>query len=1351
MLKGFAESRTLGRVRHAAVLLGAAVVGLVAVACSDQPTAAVAKHFGPGHASLSVAPTFAALPAGSPSIVLSKIVGVLVGPSGDSIFATSTFDGDSAILVFDVQITGSSADFKLNLTAFDKQGVVAFTSSQSVTIKPGNNPGVAAPQLVYAAPDAGIQALHVTPPSAVLNAGGSASFSVTGTGANGQSIPPLRINWTTSDPSVATVDDDGALRAGQFEGSTWVVARAANGVADSAVVSVHAAVDHIVLSPPSLQLIRGTSSPVAAQLLDAGNHVINDRQAVLSSSDPSVATVSATGAVQGLKVGTTTITATAEGKSATASVSVVSPIDHIELTPPSLTFAAVGGKSQAVVTRVVARAGASVDGLVPTLASSNPFVATVDAAGNVTALSDGSTTITASVDGVSASMTVTVKQVVAAVTVTPASATATSLGDAVIFKATAYDAAGNAIPTAIVTWTSGDPRIGAVDSDGRVIAGQVGTATITATSGTVAGSASFTVSQTPRTIKLTSDKSSFMVTQSATLAVRVADANDNVISGVQPQWSTTTPTIASVSVAGVVTGLAVGTAHVAVAASGLTSAIDLQVTSLPAVTLTLNTATGNVLALGTAQFTVVSGGAGPFAWTVNGITGGNASVGTVSVAGLYTAPSAIPSPASVSVCATQVSPPGQACAQVNVTGPPVLDVATADVEIGATHQFSVASGGTAPFTWLVNNAVSGNATVGTVTSAGLYTAPSSVPSPATFDVCATQAAPAAVVCAHVTVKPLSTTTLVLNASTSALRKGASTTFGVVSGGNGSGQYTWTVSGGTPTGTVTSAGYYTAPDTVPSAPVNVCASQTYPVGKACVVVTVSAPPTLSPASVSVLTLATQQFTAVGGTGPFTWSVSPAGAASGTVSASGLYTAPLNVPTSTVSVCVSQTTPLAITCAPVTIKSLTIAPPGTTKVVVNRQQAFTVTGGTNPYTWTVGDASNGVIAVGTSAATYNAPASVPTQPTVQLCVSEASQVGQVCAYVKIMPGVTGRVVDASTGNGISGAKVRSTTDSTTTSSDGSFAITDVTNGTDLTIDATGFISTQYVNVQAGSTSTPLGNLPLAPTSGSRGIITGTLTDAVNGHGIPSATLTFYPGINASSGFPSHVTSDQNGVFTDTLDAGTYTLVASGLTGYSSSSLTVWSIGGQTPNSQNFILSPGGLTSASYRIVLQWNEYPRDLDGHLVGPTGNGTNFEIYYHTKTYAVGTDTIAKQDMDDTTGYGPETITLNHTIAGKYRYYVDNYSHDSSYAVSGAHVTVYRGDSLAAQFSVPAGGARVWTVFELNGATGGITSINTLSTGPIPVGGSASFNIIPLRGTQTDVQALLERVRANPKPIKPGP
>jgi uncharacterized protein YjdB len=873
-----------------------------------------------GNASLSIAPTFAPLPPGAPSIQLSKISGVLVGPGGDSIVVTAKFDGDSAILVFDVQVTGNATEFTLNLIAFDMNGVVAYQSTQSVTVKPGDNPGLPTPVLVYAAPDSKIQTLHVSPSSAVMKAGETASFSATGTAADGTTIPPIRLGWTVHDPSVATVDDDGNVHSGAFQGSTWVVARTANNVADSASITVHAPVDHVSLSATSVQIVHGNSSSVTAQLIDAGGHVIDDRQAAWSSSDPTVATVSSSGSVQGVKVGTATLTASAEGKSAAVAVSVVSAVDHIDLTPSSLTFATLG-QSQSVSAHIVARAGASVDGIVAALTSSNPFVATVSSDGKVTAMSEGSTTITATADGVTATTSVTVKQVPASVTVSPSSGSVTALGDAFNFKAAVYDASGNAIPSAVVSWSTSDSKVASIDSDGRVIAGKLGSATITATDGPVSGSASFTATQTPKTLTVTSDKSTFMVTYTATLTAKEFDANSNPITPIKPVWSTTTPTIASVSADGVVTGVAVGTAHVVATSDGLTKAIDLTVTSLPAVTLVLNATTGNLLPSGTMQFSVTSGGTGPFAWTVNDISGGNSTVGTVSSSGLYTAPSTIPSSALVSVCVTEVSPPGNACADVKLTSAPVLDVATTEVIVGETHQFSVASGGTSPFTWLVHNAVGGDATYGTISSSGLYTAPSSVPSTATFDVCVTQAAPSAQACAHVTVDPSPT----LDVTTLSIFTGGAHRFtasGLV------GTPTWTATSGTITNAGTDTATYTAPSTVPSGTVQVCVSESTPLAQTCATVTVNAATvtlTLNVPRIEKLPGGTQSFTVSGGTGPYAWKVNDilnGNLTYGTINASGntaTYTAPAATPSpATFDICVSQAgPPAASVCASATI--------------------------------------------------------------------------------------------------------------------------------------------------------------------------------------------------------------------------------------------------------------------------------------------------------------------------------------------------------------------------------------------------------------------------------------------------
>jgi hypothetical protein len=70
---------------------------------------------------------------------------------------------------------------------------------------------------------------------------------------------------------------------------------------------------------------------------------------------------------------------------------------------------------------------------------------------------------------------------------------------------------------------------------------------------------------------------------------------------------------------------------------------------------------------GTAQNATTPG----VTWSVNGATGGNATVGTISAQGVYTAPATVPSPATVTVTAASIQDPNQtASAQVTITAPP---------------------------------------------------------------------------------------------------------------------------------------------------------------------------------------------------------------------------------------------------------------------------------------------------------------------------------------------------------------------------------------------------------------------------------------------------------------------------------------------------------------------------------------------------------------------------------------------------------------------------------------------------------------------------------------------------------
>ena len=147
---------------------------------------------------------------------------------------------------------------------------------------------------------------------------------------------------------------------------------------------------------------------------------------------------------------------------------------------------------------------------------------------------------------------------------------------------------------------------------------------------------------------------------------------------------------------------------------------------------------------GTQQFnaTVFNTGILPVTWQVNGITGGDASVGTVSPAGLYTAPASIPSPATVMVTAVPSAlPSAAASAQVLITSTFPVTLSPASITLitgGGTQAFAATVAGIASnaVTWQVNGITGGNASVGTISVAGVYTPPAAPPAPATVTVSA---------------------------------------------------------------------------------------------------------------------------------------------------------------------------------------------------------------------------------------------------------------------------------------------------------------------------------------------------------------------------------------------------------------------------------------------------------------------------------------------------------------------------------------------------------------------------------------------------------------------------------------
>jgi uncharacterized protein YfaP (DUF2135 family) len=141
-----------------------------------------------------------------------------------------------------------------------------------------------------------------------------------------------------------------------------------------------------------------------------------------------------------------------------------------------------------------------------------------------------------------------------------------------------------------------------------------------------------------------------------------------------------------------------------------------------------------------------------------------------------------------------------------------------------------------------------------------------------------------------------------------------------------------------------------------------------------------------------------------------------------------------------------------------------------------------------------------------------------------------------------------------------------------------------------------------------------------------------------------------------------------------------------------------------------------AGSYRIVLTWGQTPSDLDSHLTGPDGANGRFHVYFASSSPVP----FANLDRDDTTSFGPETVTLEPRHNGIYRYSVHNYSQRNNLADapggifnSPARVQVYSSQGLVNTFTAPqppAGTqANTWRVFEMtrNGTQISITPVNT--------------------------------------------
>lgn len=448
----------------------------------------------------------------------------------------------------------------------------------------------------------------------------------------------------------------------------------------------------VSIVPSTVSVPVNSTYRLTGTAFDCEGNSIRNKRILYSSSNNNVATITSDGAVIGVAVGTASITAASDGKSASAQVTVTAEAAaNIVITPGSLILRRTNTRQMTATARN--SSGALVTGRTVRWSSSNAAIATVDQNGLVTALASGTAVINAEIDQTVGSATIVVTEIpIGSCSLTPASSRLTvtqSIQPTLALRDTANNALS--VQGRAFTWSSSNEVVATVTTTGIATTRKAGSAIITATSNE---NSAITCSAT---LQAVDPRIAQVVITPFTGQLRLgiprvltATLLDSTGAPVPPgrivRWSTTTPSLVNVTQAGIVTGVALGTTSIIADAEGTADTVSYTITKVPVGTVSTSPLQASLLEGQTVQLrAVVTDSAGtpvtdrPVEWLSSDPTRV-----TVSSTGLVSALAA----GTVTITAAAEGRSGQ-------TSVVVQQVPVDTIETAGT--FSVAAGATSAF------------------------------------------------------------------------------------------------------------------------------------------------------------------------------------------------------------------------------------------------------------------------------------------------------------------------------------------------------------------------------------------------------------------------------------------------------------------------------------------------------------------------------------------------------------------------------------------------------------------------------------------------------------------------------
>ncbi len=427
------------------------------------------------------------------------------------------------------------------------------------------------------------------PVTAVLVSADESEIGLNGTLRMDATVSPIdagdrRVTWSSSNPSVATVDEAGNVN-GLSNGQTIVQATAVDGsgVAGVMVVTVKSNLTSIAL-PQMVALLPGEREILTPVSKPVG---LNPGPITWKSADPSVAAVDAVGAVLGVKSGETLVTATTQGGLvAQCTVKVSEELSVIELADARGTLAAQSAYEVSLgeTRNLIATASPAGIPVEFTWTSANPQIVSVEKDGAISARKAGTTNITVGArcveDGHRITRRLTVKVIQPVTAVLLPESVKVLVGRDQQVKAML---APQKVTYSDVTWATGDSAVAKVDERGVVRGIKPGTTMLTATShNRLVGLSRVTVDEPVATVALALPSAIAAINPGDQVRVQALVSPPGALQALT--WKSSKNAIAQVSSSGVVTARKSGSVKItATAADGSGVKATLTIKIVPAV------------------------------------------------------------------------------------------------------------------------------------------------------------------------------------------------------------------------------------------------------------------------------------------------------------------------------------------------------------------------------------------------------------------------------------------------------------------------------------------------------------------------------------------------------------------------------------------------------------------------------------------------------------------------------------------------------------------------------------------------------------------------------------------------